>query len=262
VETVDEHGYARAFGPPEAPGWFHLSAWPHAHALRLQVHCPQPTALLAVVTRVRRMFDLDANPLPITQTLAADPLLGPLCARRPGLRVPGCWDGFEIAVRAVLGQQVSVARARNLATRFVQRFGAPLAADMPFALAQLFPTAQVLAAADFTDIGLTRARAATVQTVAQALLDGRVALGSGQTLDEFVERWTALRGIGPWTAQYIALRLGDPDAFPAGDLILRREAAGGETALTTAQLAARAVPWQPWRAYAVMQLWRATGDHD
>ncbi|MEO7073175.1 MAG: AlkA N-terminal domain-containing protein [Rhodanobacter sp.] len=260
VESVDGHGYARAFGPPQAPGWFHLGVWPGAQALRLQVHCPQPTALLAVVTRVRRMFDLDANPLPITQTLASDALLGPLCARRPGLRVPGCWDGFEIAVRAVLGQQISVARARTLANRFVQRFGAPLAAGMPYALTHLFPTVQMLAEADFSDIGLTRARATTVQTVAQALLDGRVGLGGGQTLEEFVQRWTALRGIGPWTAQYIALRQGDPDAFPAGDLILRRQAADGGAALTTVQLAARAAPWQPWRAYAVMHLWCAAGD--
>ncbi len=258
LESVDQHAYARVFGPADAPGWLRVSAWPNAHALRLQLHCPRPTQLPDIVRRVRRMFDLDADPRSITQALADDALLGPLRGRDPGLRIPGCWDGFEIAVRAVLGQQVSVARARNLAVRFLQRFGEPVAGTPPVGLERLFPTAAVLASADLTGIGLTAARARTVRTLAQALLDGQVSLGAGQTLDGFVAQWTALPGIGPWTAHYVALRaLGNPDAFPAGDLILRREAAAGGVPLTTAALEARATHWRPWRAYAVMHLWRA-----
>ncbi|HXE78352.1 MAG TPA: AlkA N-terminal domain-containing protein [Rhodanobacter sp.] len=262
VERVDAHSYARVFGPADAPGWLILDAWPdRSHSLRLQVHCPNAAELLGVVTRLRRMFDLDANPALINETFARDPLLGPLCKRHPGLRVPGSWDGFETAVRAVLGQQVSVAAARTLAARIVQRYGTPLATPPQPGLERLFPTPDVLAAADLAGLGVTTARARTIQGIAQALLDGRVTFDQAQSLDEFVQRWTALPGIGAWTAHYIAMRVqNEPDAFPAADLILRRAAAGGGKPLGERALLERAAAWQPWRAYAVMQLWRASGE--
>ncbi|MEO8748090.1 MAG: DNA-3-methyladenine glycosylase, partial [Rhodanobacter sp.] len=252
----------RAFGAPDAPGWLRLDEWPEqAHALRLQVHCPRSAELLGVVTRLRRMFDLDANPALIAEAFTRDPLLGPLSARRPGLRVPGSWDGFEVAVRAVLGQQVSVAAARTLAARIVQRYGAALTVPTLPGLERLFPTPAALAAADLRELGLTTTRAATIRGMAQALLDGRVDFRKEQSLQEFVARWTALPGIGPWTAHYIAMRAqGDPDAFPSADLILRRSAARGGPPLTERALLERAAAWQPWRAYAVMHLWRASGD--
>ncbi len=262
VELVDERSYARVFGPADAPGWLRLSAWPGGeHALQLQLHCPQPTRLLGVVTTLRRMFDLDANPQAITDTFGRDAVLGPLVARHPGLRLPGGWDGFEIAVRAILGQQVSVAAARTLATRIVQRWGEPLpAAPLP-GLERLFPTPAALAQADLREIGLTAARAATVSTMAQALLDGRVDFSAGQSLDAFVSRWVVLPGIGEWTAHYIAMRaLGAPDAFPAADLILRREAATDAVPLSTKALTACANAWRPWRAYAVIHLWRSASE--
>lgn len=262
VERVDEYSYARAFGPADAPGWLRLSAWPGGeHALQLQLHCPQPTQLLGVVTTLRRMFDLDANPQAIADTLQHDAILGPLLARRPGLRLPGGWDGFEIAVRAILGQQISVAAARTLATRIVQRWGEALpAAPMP-GLERLFPTPAALAHADLREIGLTTTRAATISGMAQALLDGRVDFRAEQSLDEFVARWIALPGIGEWTAHYMAMRaLSDPDAFPAADLILRREATADTTPLSTKALTLRADAWRPWRAYAVIHLWRGTSD--
>ena len=262
VERVDEHAYARVFGPADAPGWLRLGAWPGGeHALQLQLHCPQPTQLLGVVTALRRMFDLDANPQAIADTFRNDAILGPLIARRPGLRLPGGWDGFEIAVRAILGQQISVAAARTLASRIVQRWGEPLpAAPMP-GLERLFPTPAALAQADLREIGLTTTRAATISGMAQALLDGRVDFRAEQSLDEFVARWTALPGIGEWTAHYMAMRaLSDPDAFPAADLILRREAATGAAPLGTKALTERASAWRPWRAYAVIHLWRGATD--
>jgi AraC family transcriptional regulator of adaptative response / DNA-3-methyladenine glycosylase II len=262
VEQVDEHSYARVFGPADAPGWLRLSAWPRGeHALQLQLHCPQPMQLLGVVTTLRRMFDLDANPQSIADTFRHDAILGPLLARRPGLRLPGGWDGFEIAVRAILGQQISVAAARTLATRIVQRWGEPLpSAPMP-GLERLFPTPAVLAHADLREIGLTATRAATISGMAQALLDGRVTFRTEQSLDAFVASWTALPGIGDWTAHYIAMRtLGDPDAFPAADLILRREATTDALPLSTKALTERAQAWRPWRAYAVIHLWRAASD--
>ncbi|MEO7067072.1 MAG: AlkA N-terminal domain-containing protein [Rhodanobacter sp.] len=263
VEHVDEHSYSRVFGTADAPGWLRVSAWPgDVHALRLQVHCPQSSQLLGVVTTLRRMFDLNANPQAIADAFQHDSLLGPLVARRPGLRLPGGWDGFEIAVRAVLGQQISVAAARTLATRTVQRWGAAIANPPLPELDHLFPTPAALAQADLGEIGLTRARATTVRSMAQALLDGRVDFRAEQSLQEFVSRWVALPGIGDWTAQYIAMRtLSNPDAFPAADLILRREASSDATALTTKALILRAVAWQPWRAYAVMHLWRGSADH-
>ena len=262
VERVDEHSYARVFGPADAPGWLRLAAWPGGeHALQLQLHCPQPTRVLGVVTTLRRMFDLDANPQAIADAFRGDPILGPSIARRPGLRLPGGWDGFEIAVRAILGQQISVAAARTLATRIAQRWGEALpAAPMP-GLERLFPTPAALARADLREIGLTTARAATVSGMAQALLDGRVDFLAERSLDEFVARWTALPGIGEWTAHYMAMRaLSDPDAFPAADLILRREATKDATPLSTKLLAERASAWRPWRAYAVIHLWRNASD--
>ncbi|WP_108473058.1 AlkA N-terminal domain-containing protein [Rhodanobacter thiooxydans] len=258
VELVDEGSYARVFGPADAPGWLRLSAWPGGeHALQLQLHCPQPTRLLGVVTTLRRMFDLDANPQAIADTFRHDAVLGPRLARHPGLRLPGGWDGFEIAVRAVLGQQISVPAARTLATRIVQRWGEPLpAAPLP-GLQRLFPTPAALAQADLREVGLTTTRATTISGMAQALLDGRVDFGAGQALEAFVARWVALPGIGEWTAHYIAMRaLSAPDAFPAADLILRREAAADATPLSTKALTARANAWRPWRAYAVIHLWR------
>jgi AraC family transcriptional regulator, regulatory protein of adaptative response / DNA-3-methyladenine glycosylase II len=250
------------FGPADAPGWLRLSAWPNGeHALQLQLHCPQSSQLLGVVTKLRRMFDLDANPQAIVETFQHDAILGPLIARRPGLRLPGGWDGFEIAVRAILGQQISVAAARTLATRIVQRYGEALPLSPMPGLERLFPTPAALVQADLREIGLTTARAATVRGVAQALLDGRVDFRAEQSLDEFVTRWTALPGIGEWTAQYMAMRaLSDPDAFPAADLILRREATVEAIPLSTKAMTLRADAWRPWRAYAVMHLWRGASD--
>lgn len=267
VEVVDADSYARVISPPDehpdaAPGWLRVSAAGDGeHALQLQVHGIAPARLLPIVARLRRMFDLDADPRVIATTLSADPLLAPLLRGHPGLRLPSGWDGFEIAVRAILGQQVSVAAARTLATRLSQRFGRPLATPCAPGLDHLFPTPAALAEADLSTIGVMRARAETIRGVARALLDGRVDFNPERTLDDFAARWVALPGIGPWTAQYIAMRaLGHPDAFPAEDLVLRRVAAGGDAALTTKALSMRAEAWRPWRAYAVIQLWRKATD--
>lgn len=262
IEQVDAHAYARVFGPTEAPGWLRLSAWRGGeHALRLELHCPQPDRMLAVVTRLRRMFDLDAAPQAIGAALGAGGVLAPLLRRRPGLRLPGGWDGFEIAVRAVLGQQVSVAAARTLAARIVERWGEPLAAPALPGLARLFPTPERLVDADLREVGVITARAQTIRGIARALLDGRADFRAGQSLEAFVASWTALPGIGEWTAQYMAMRaMSHPDAFPAADLILRRAAAGDRGELSTRALSTMAEAWRPWRAYAVMHLWRSVAD--
>lgn len=264
VERVDQDSYARVIAAPgddpaATPGWLRVSAWPGGeHALKLELHGAASTRLLDTVTRLRRMFDLDADPQAIAQALSASPRLRPLLKSHPGLRLPSGWNGFEIAVRAVIGQQVSVAAARTLTARLAQQFGTPLPEGIAVpGLEHRFPTPLALADADLTRIGLTRARVDTVRTVACALLDGRVDFRSERTLDDFVARWVALPGIGPWTAQYIAMRgLGHPDAFPTDDLVLRRAASTDGDTLGSKALAACADAWRPWRAYAVIHLWR------
>ncbi|AKC85662.1 DNA-3-methyladenine glycosylase 2 [Pseudoxanthomonas suwonensis] len=262
VEAVDARSYARVIGTPQAPGWLRISAWPggrdgRQHALKLELHGAAPAQLADIVQRVRRMFDLDADPTAIAAALSADPRLRPLLRRRPGLRLPSGWDGFEIAVRAVIGQQVSVAAARTLTTRLAQRHGHALAAPSLPELTHLFPTPAALADGDLDGLGLTAARAATVRGIARALLDGRVGFGAEQTLDEFAAAWNALPGVGPWTAQYLALRaLGHPDAFPTEDLVLQKAVPADGSRLTARRLRERAEAWRPWRGYAVIHLWR------
>jgi AraC family transcriptional regulator, regulatory protein of adaptative response / DNA-3-methyladenine glycosylase II len=263
VEHVDEHGYSRVVAgnaQHPTPGWLRVSRWPGGeHALKLQLHAPLASRLLDITGRLRRMFDLDADPQAIAAALSADPRLKPLLRSRPGLRLPSGWDGFEIAVRAILGQQVSVAAARTLAARLADRFGTPVPEEHgALALTHLFPTPEALADADLAGIGIMRARADTVRTIARALLDGRVDFRVERTLDDFVAHWTALPGIGPWTANYIALRaLGHPDAFPADDLVLQKAVPLDGTRMTAKALTARAEAWRPWRGYATLQLWHA-----
>lgn len=259
VEHVDAVSYARVVGDAAAPGWLRVSAWPGAvHALKLELKGVAASQMLGVVDRLRRMFDLDADPAAISLALSEDPRLAPLLARRPGLRIPSGWDGFEIAIRAVVGQQVSVAAARTVTARLAQRFGSTLPApwgEGPHT--HLFPTPPALAEADLDGIGLTRARAQTVRTVARAVLEGAVDFRPETTLEDFVARWVALPGIGPWTAHYLALRaLGHPDAFPAEDLVLQKAVPTDGTRLGARQLAQRAQAWRPWRGYAVLHLWK------
>lgn len=266
VEQVQGMVYQRVIGDAASPGWLRVSPWPRGgsgdgHALQLQLHGCPPTRLQAVVECVRRMFDLDADPQAIAGVLSSDAQLRPLLRQRPGLRLPSAWDGFEVAVRAVVGQQVSVAAARTITARIAQRHGIalPQMAGAP-QLGLLFPTPELLAGADLAGIGLPASRMATVRAIAQALVDGRVDFDRGRTLEDFTTRWTALPGIGPWTAHYIAMRaLGHPDAFPAGDLVLQKQLAGGDAGALrprTAELAQRAEAWRPWRAYAVIHAWR------
>jgi AraC family transcriptional regulator of adaptative response / DNA-3-methyladenine glycosylase II len=221
------------------------------------IHVTEVAHLASVVTRLRRVFDLDADVETIGAHLASDPRLAPLVAARPGLRVPGAWDPFELAVRAILGQQVSVAAATTLAGRLVAAHGAPLAT--PVADDQLrfvFPEPAVLAAADLTPIGLTRARARALAAFAAAVVRDPDLLATASSLDAAVTKLSALDGVGDWTAQYIAMRaLREPDAFPASDLGLRRalETAAGRP--SPRALVAAAERWRPWRAYAVLHLW-------
>ena len=257
VEAIDEQGYRRSFVIDDETGWFSVASIEGDTALRLRVYDLRPIHLGSLVSRVRRMFDIDADPQTIMQTLKADRRLRPLVKRWPGQRLPGAWEGFELGVRAVLGQQISVAAARTLAARIVDRFGTPHEASAAVGLGALFPTPAALVNAPLESIGLTRARAATVRGLAEACVDGRVDFSARQSLEETVTRLCALRGIGAWTAHYIAMRAHSyPDAFPAGDLVLRKIAGDG-TPITERAMESIAESWRPWRAYAVMLLWRS-----
>lgn len=250
VEYVRGDVYRRTFVLDGQTGW--LEVRPHgSQALTLRVQLADPARLPHVVARVRRMFDLDADPLAIHASLRRDPLLARSINSRPGLRVPGAWDGFELGVRAILGQQVSVAGASTLTARLAARFGHPA----PFAvegLAYSFPTADEIAEADCA-IGIPASRAQAIREFARAMATGALVLDGAHDAATCVERLCAIRGLGPWTAQYIAMRaLSDPDAFPAGDLALLR-VTGMKTAV---ELERRAERWRPWRAYAAMHLWQ------
>ncbi|MEO7035946.1 MAG: AlkA N-terminal domain-containing protein [Polyangiaceae bacterium] len=257
VEHVKSGVYSRTICLDGVPG--SLSIGPaDGNALRAQIRIAKLATLPFIIARLRRVFDLAADPLAISAHLAEDPVLAPLVKRRPGLRVPGAWDGFELAMRAVLGQQITVTAAVALATRLVEGYGQPLAAPEP-GLTHLFPTPQALAEADLSSLGMPKSRAATLSAVASAVLKNPEFLGANCDLDEAVRRLRAIPGVGEWTAQYIALRqLRESDAFPATDIgVLRALADANGRRPTPKEVLRRAERWRPWRAYAAQHLWAA-----
>jgi AraC family transcriptional regulator, regulatory protein of adaptative response / DNA-3-methyladenine glycosylase II len=258
VERVESQSYCRLIRTDTAHAVIAVCPLPGRDALQLRVHGAPPSALFQIATAARRVFDLAADPALLAATLAVDPLLKPLVRRRPGVRIPGTWDPFECAVRAVLGQQVTVAAARTLAGRLVARVGEPVRTAVA-GLDRLFPTPAALAAANLDGLGLTGARINALKSLAAAVAEGR--LGFDRPADEILAGLMELPGFGAWTAQYIALRaLGEPDAFLATDLVVRRTAAGDGAPLAVKELERRAEAWRPWRGYAVMHLWCAAGD--
>jgi AraC family transcriptional regulator of adaptative response / DNA-3-methyladenine glycosylase II len=234
-----------------------LSPHPTAPHVTLEVAVDEPTELGPVVQAARRLFDLDADPAAIDGALAADPALRASVAAAPGLRLPGAADPFELAVRIVIGQQVSVAGARTLTARVVAALGEAL--DPPAGtVTNLFPDAAVLADAPLEGIGLTRSRAGTVRRLAEAVAVGKIDLSGGSDLDDTLAALGEVPGVGPWTRSLVAMRvLRDPDAFPESDLGVRRGAEALGLPSTPAAILARAEAWRPWRGYAVMHLWRA-----
>lgn len=228
VERIRIEEYRRTISLDGRTGYISVRPVFAKNVLELRIEFPEPAALFRIVERVRNIFDLRADPAEIDEHLRRDARLEWMVKDRPGMRVPGCWDGFEIAVRAILGQQVSVKGATTMAGRLVAEFGG----------GDLFPAAGALADADLTSIGLTKQRAHSIRELARAGVSFDASLG----LESFEEKMTKLPGIGPWTAQYIAMRIGEPDAFPAGDLYLKSFVKESEA-------------WRPWRAYAAMYIW-------
>jgi AraC family transcriptional regulator of adaptative response / DNA-3-methyladenine glycosylase II len=254
VEQVKDGVYRRTIRHDGATGLLTVAHVPAASSLAATVTLPDVHGLAAVVTRIRRMFDVDADVGIIGAHLARDPLLAPRIASRPGLRVPGGWDGFELAVRAVLGQQVTVQAARRLAGQLVRICGATSSAEPDLPLA--FPSPAEVARVDLGALGMPRARQRTLDAIARAALDDASLFARGDSVEATVSRLRALPGVGEWTAQYIALRAArEPDAFPASDVGLLRGAARGGVRPSPQELLARAERWRPWRAYAAQHLW-------
>ncbi|WP_228394887.1 AlkA N-terminal domain-containing protein [Modestobacter roseus] len=251
LEEWDGTTFARVLALPHGPAVVRLSPAPDGGpAVTAELRLTDLRDLGTAVSRCRRLLDLDADPAAVDELLGADAALAPLVATAPGRRVPASPDAAELAVRAVLGQQVSVAGARTLTARLVTTAGRPLAEPVG-TLTHAFPTAEALADADLSEVGLTGARRRTVTTLATALADGTVTLGPGVDRGEAERTLLALPGIGPWTAALVGLRgLADPDVWLPGDLALRRSLA----ALGSSDADA-ATRWRPWRSYAVMHLW-------
>jgi AraC family transcriptional regulator of adaptative response / DNA-3-methyladenine glycosylase II len=259
VEAVTARHYCRSIRLGGEVGL--VRVWPSpGDRLSVAIRFPRLCALPSILARVRRIFDLSADPQAIAEHLGRDPALAPRAAARPGLRVPGAWDGFELAIRAILGQQISVAAATALAARIVRDHGESLPGAMAGAMpgvTHVFPSAEALARADLAALPMPRARSSALSALARAAATDGTLFEPAATAEDAVRRLRALPGIGEWTAQYIALRtLREPDAFPAADIGLQRALADRAGVRPSAgALLARAEAWRPWRGYAALHLW-------
>ncbi|HVV47967.1 MAG TPA: AlkA N-terminal domain-containing protein [Bryobacteraceae bacterium] len=254
VEVVENGRYLRTVGIDGITGSVQVSHLPARQSLCVTIRFPRVQALPAIVGRVRRLFDLGADIETIDSHLSLDPRLAPLVARRPGLRAPGGWDGFELAIRAVLGQQVSVTAARGLARQLVEAHGESVQKQFAIdpRLTHVFPDASRLANLKTIRVGMPEARRAALKGVAEAAVADPSLFRPLGTMEDAIAKLRKIKGVGEWTAQYIALRaLRWPDAFPCGDLGIRK-ALGLSTAR---QVLAAAEAWRPWRGYAAMHLW-------
>jgi AraC family transcriptional regulator, regulatory protein of adaptative response / DNA-3-methyladenine glycosylase II len=254
VELVEGATYRRTISANGFDGYFEATVDLSHDALIVRIDFPDPRSLFHIVEQIRAMFDLSADWTSIVKTLGSDPVLAPRLHSEPGLRVPGCWNAFELAVRAILGQQITVKGASTLAARLVHRFGKSFAG--PKGLTRLFPTAETLATARLTSVGVTTARAETIRALARAVASGTINFAGVVDSEDFLRRLSEVPGIAQWTAQYVAMRaLGEPDAFPSSDLgLLRVLSLDSWRALER-----RSQRWRPWRAYAAMYLWRMAG---
>lgn len=263
VEVVDADSYRRTLSLGGVHGTFEVRRIAHRNFLELNIDFPEPGAFPEIVGRVRHIFDLDTDPREVSRHLRRDPRLAPLVDRFPGLRVPGAWDGFELAVRAILGQQVSVKAATTFAGRLADAYGKKMRDSRSEGLEVLFPPAEVLSQVEpsrFGGLGLPSSRAQAILRLADSVRRREVVFDRTVDPNTFMSQVTKVPGIGAWTAQYVAMRaLGQPDAFPVTDLGLLKGASSGSRALEPKTLLRRAEKWRPFRAYAAMYLWKSYG---
>ncbi len=257
TEVIEHDSYQRTIEINGQAGEIEVRPEPDEPLLRVRVILPSYEDLMLVVERVRRIFDLGADPLQITNHLAQDSRLGQILQARPGLRVPGVWDAFELAVRTVLGQQLTFVDTKSVIARLVRTLGRPIKTTVP-GLTHLFPRPEVLAAANLLGIGIPTARAETLRALARATYEGKLNPDTCKSLDDIVSRLCAIPGMGRRRANYIAMRaFGEPDAFPSSDPGLRRVLTSGRTPPSEDQVLKLAEHWRPWRSYAAICLWAA-----
>ncbi len=256
AEQALDGAYLRTVSMGDCRGWLRVQPIEGRNALSVELDLALVPVLAAILVRLRSLLDLDARPDVIGGQLRGDPLIAPLTKRTPGLRLPGAFDGFELAVRAILGQRVSVKGATTLATRLAQAMGERIETPYP-TLDRLAPTAERLAdvkESKLKSLGISPPRAAAIRALARSVARGELRLAAGVDPQSTVEALQRLPGVGPWTAQYIVMRAGRwPDALPDGDLGLLKAA----KASSPRALARRAEAWRPWRAYAAMFLWNS-----
>jgi AraC family transcriptional regulator, regulatory protein of adaptative response / DNA-3-methyladenine glycosylase II len=252
VEHVSEDTYRRTVLIEDNPGVIEVMAGDDH--LIMKAHLPRWGGLIHIAQRTRSIFGLDSGVEEGQRHLGEDPTIGPLIARNPGIRVPGVWDPFEIGVRAIIGQGITVAGATTITGKLVEKHGSPVPGLAPMGLTHLFPTPSAMTGADLTGLGLTGSREEAIRGFSKAVLSSEVPIDGTAGLSELVAAISSIPGIGPWTANYIALRMGEPDAFPDTDLGLQRAydriSDGSETTL-----AAAAEAWRPWRSLAAIHLW-------
>lgn len=254
VEELGSLSYTRAVTVAEAPGVLAID-FARVPEGRLAATCDVATSEEQIADLVERVARPSLDVRAIEAHLARDERLRSLIARQGGLRIPGTTDPLELTVRAILGQQVSVARASDLSARLAARFGSPLPRPLR-SITRTFPSAEALANAPIEEFGVPRIRAAAIRTVASMAFDGRLVLRRGGSIQEIVAELLSIRGIGPWTASYVALRaLGDSDAIATGDLGLRQAVGSRGDPASAADLAQIADHWRPWRGYAAAHLW-------
>lgn len=260
VESVDEFRYARTVRLGAHTGWVSVEHVPQKRALRVTFTHTLTPVLPALLRRLRNLFDLDAHPSVIAAHLEQDPLLCKSIRAFPGLRVPGAFDGFEMVMRAILGQQITVKAATTVGGRVASAFGEPVETPVE-GLTHFAPLASRIACATLDDIaslGIVSARSRTILAVAQACDRGELALEAATHPEEAIARLVSLPGIGEWTAHYIAMRaLRWPDAFPKDDVVVKKNL-GGVTAKEAEHLSQA---WRPWRSYAVMHIWKSLAPH-
>jgi len=259
VELVRDGRYRRAIAlDARQSGALEVTFPPGGDALRVTVLAPGSPALFGIAEKLRRLFDVDADARTIDAHLGTDPLLADVIRRCPGQRLPGAFDPFELAVRAIVGQQVSVSAATTVTGRIVARFGRDAETPGDDWPARIFPAPATLAGADLAAIGMPGARARAIAELARRVRDGAIALDGSRPPGAVRAALLGVPGIGPWTADYVLARtLGEPDAFLPGDLGVRRALANGGGPVPPAEASARAEAWRPWRAYGMLYLWRS-----
>lgn len=261
IEDITTEHYFRTVELNGCCGWIKVTHHPSKDALNLTVKLTDYSYLHQIIARVRRMFDLDADMQLIHQHLATHPKLALVIEQFPGLRLPGCWDIFEFSIRAILGQQISVKGATTLAQRIAEKYGdnvGDIKQPTDFNVTKYFPSIAALMHVDYQEIGLTRSRIATLQTWVSYFMENEAIFTQGLTIEELEQALTQLKGIGPWTVNYIAMRgLSDPDAFPSADLGIIKALTDGELKPKNKDILALAENWRPWRAYAAIYLWQS-----